>query len=173
MVTKEIADSNEIMIACHKRIKEESALRQKFEDSTNQLNEILNQQKYSGDVKCNQEHEVGIHVENESKCCLDHSLHYTADQDGNVQKRTPSYGFPRRFNGYCFKCNNHGHKAINCKVCFPAKVNEGKYAFHIQCYNCHYYGHFARDCKMQGSLKVWKRKEQASYVDAESVPNVR
>lgn len=26
MLTKEIADSNEIMIACHKRIKEESAL---------------------------------------------------------------------------------------------------------------------------------------------------
>ena len=42
MLTKEIADSNEIMIACHKRIKEESAPRQKFEDSTNHLNEILN-----------------------------------------------------------------------------------------------------------------------------------
>jgi len=26
---------------------------------------------------------------------------------------------------------------------------------------------------MQGSLKVWKRKEQASYADIESVPNVR
>ena len=31
MVTREIAESNEIMIACHKRIKEESALGQKFE----------------------------------------------------------------------------------------------------------------------------------------------
>ena len=39
MLSKEIADSNEIMITCHKRIKEESSLRQKFEDSTNQLNE--------------------------------------------------------------------------------------------------------------------------------------
>ena len=47
ILSKEIADSNEIMIACHKRIKEESALRQKFEDSTNQWNEILNQQKYT------------------------------------------------------------------------------------------------------------------------------
>ena len=47
MLTKEIADNNEIMIACHKRIKEESALRQKFEDNTNHLNEILNQQKHS------------------------------------------------------------------------------------------------------------------------------
>ena len=65
MVTKEIEDSNEIMIACHKRIKEESALRQKFEDSTNQLNEILSQQKYSivkkeSGVKCNHEHEAAI-----------------------------------------------------------------------------------------------------------------
>ena len=43
MLIKQIADNNEIMNAYHKRIKEESALRQKFEDSTNQLNEILNQ----------------------------------------------------------------------------------------------------------------------------------
>ena len=44
MLSKEIADSNEIMTPCHKRIKEESVLQQKFEDNTNQLNEILNQQ---------------------------------------------------------------------------------------------------------------------------------
>ena len=83
MLSKEIADSNEIMIACHKRIKEESALRQKFEDSTNHLNEILNQQKSSSieesDVKCNHEHEAAIsnsqkdQVENKSKCCPYHS----------------------------------------------------------------------------------------------------
>lgn len=100
MLTKENADSNEIMIACHKRIKEESAFRQKFEDSTNHLNEILNQQKYSSieesGVKCNHEHEAAIPVENKSKCCPDHSSHYIADQenwnkqqDWNVQKRTP------------------------------------------------------------------------------------
>ena len=79
MLTKEIADSNEIMIACHKRIKEESALRQKFEDSTNHLNEILNQQKCSSieesDVKRKHEHEATIPVENKSKCCPDHSPH--------------------------------------------------------------------------------------------------
>ena len=84
MLTKEIADSNEIMITCHKRIKEESALRQKFEDSTNKLNEILNQHKCSSieesGVKCNHEHEAAIQVENKSKCCPDHSFHYTADQ---------------------------------------------------------------------------------------------
>ena len=43
MVTRKIAESDEIIIAYHKRIKEESALRQKFKDSTNQLNEILSQ----------------------------------------------------------------------------------------------------------------------------------
>lgn len=178
MLTKEIADSNGIIIACHKRIKEESALWQMFEDSTNHLNEILNQQKCfsieQSDVKCIHEHEATISVENKSKCCPDHSPHYTAQhEDWNVQKRTPSYGYPRRFNGYCFRRNNYGHKAINCRSQFPANVSEGKYAFHIQCYNCHYYGHFARDCRMQGSLKVWKIKEQASYADAESVPNFR
>ena len=123
------------MIACHKRIKEESALRQKFEDSTNQLNEILNQQKYSSieesGVKCSHEHEAASQkdqVENKSKCCPNHSFHYTVDQenwnkqqDWNMQKRTPSYGYPRRFNGYCFRCNNYGHKAINCRVRFPVK----------------------------------------------------
>ena len=142
------------------------------------MNEILNQQKYSSieesDVKCNHEHEAAIPVENKSKCCPNHSSHYIAEhEDQNVQKRTPSYGYPRRFNGYCFRCNNYGHKAINCRVRLPTKVSEGKYAFHIQFYNCHYFGHFARDCRMQGSLKVWKRKEQASYADTESVPNVR
>ena len=150
MFTKEIADSNEIMIACHKRIKEESALRQRFEDSTNQLNEILNQQKCSSikesDVKCNHEHEAAILVENKSKCCSDHSSHYTTEHEvWNEQKRTPSYGYRRGFNGYCFRCNTYGHKAINCRVCLLAKVSEGTYAFHIQCYNCHYFGHFARD----------------------------
>ena len=84
------------MIACHKRIKEESALRKKLEDSTNHLNEILNQQKCSSieesDVKCNHEHEATIPVENKSKCCLDHSFHYTAEHEvWNEQKRTPSY----------------------------------------------------------------------------------
>ena len=143
------------------------------------MNEILNQQKLSSvrkesDEKCNHEHEAAISVENKSKCCPDHSSHYTAKHENwNMRKRTPSYGYPRRFSGYCFRCNNYGHKAINCRVHFPAKVSEGKYAFHIQCYNCHYYGHFARDCRMQGSLKVWKRKEQASYADAKSMPNVR
>ena len=174
MLTKEIADSNEIMIACHKRIKEESVLRQKFEDSTNQLNEILNQQKCSSDVKCKHEHEAAIPVEDKPKCCPDHSSHYTAKHEvQNEQRRTPSYGYPRRFNGYCFRCNGYGHKAINCRVRLLAKVSEGTYASHIQCFNCHYYGHFARDCKMQGSLKVWKRKEQTNYADAESMPNVR
>ena len=85
MLSKEIADSNEIMIACHKRIKEESALWQKFEDSTNQLNEILNQQKCSSikesDVKWKHEHEATIPVEEKSKCSPDHSSHYTAEHE--------------------------------------------------------------------------------------------
>ena len=83
MLTKEITDRNEIMIACHKRIKEESALRQKFEDNTNHLNEIPNQHKCSSieenDVKCNHEHEATILVENKSDCCPDHSSHYIAE----------------------------------------------------------------------------------------------
>jgi hypothetical protein len=178
MLSKEIAESNEMMIACHKSIKEKSALRQKFQDSTNQLNEILNQQKYSSieesDVKCKHEHEAAISVEKKSKCCPDHSFHYTVEYEvWNEQKTTPNYGYLRRFNGYCFRCNKYGHKAINCRVRLPAKVSAGTYASHIQCYNCHYFGHFSRDCRMQGSLKVWKRKEQASYADAELVPNVR
>ena len=191
MVTRKIAESDDIIIAYHKRIKAESALRQKFEDSTNQLNEILSQQKYSSikkesGVKCNHGHEAAIansqkdQVENESKCCPDHSFHNIADQqnwnkqqDRNMQKRTLSYGYPIKFNGYCHRCNNYGHKAINCKVRFPTKVNQSKYTFHIQCYNCHYYGHIARDCRMQGRLKVWKRKEQVGNTDAESMPKAR
>ena len=85
MLTKEIADSNEIIIAYHKRIKEESALRQKFEDSANHLNEILNQHKCSSieesGVKCNHEHEATIPIENKSKCCPDHSSHYTSKHE--------------------------------------------------------------------------------------------
>ena len=174
MLSKEIADSNEIMIAYHKRIKEESALRQKFEDSTNQLNEILYQERCSSDEKRKHEHEATIPVEDKSECCPDHFSHYTAEHEvRNEQKRTPNYEYPRRFNGYCFRCNRYGHKAINCRVHLPAKVSEGTYASHIQCFNCHYYGHFARDCKMQGSLQVWKRKEQVNPADAELVPNVR
>ena len=97
----------------------------------------------------------------EGRGALPRSSDWNKQQDRNMQKRTPSYGYPIRFNDYCYRCNNYGHKAINCRVRFPTKVNEGKYTFHIQCYNCHYYGHIARDCRMQGRLKVWKRKKQA------------
>jgi hypothetical protein len=48
------------------------------------------------------------------------------------------------FNGYCFSCNNFGHKALECKS--PEKKNSGRSNNLMRCWRCNYVGHTTKFC---------------------------
>lgn len=71
--------------------------------------------------------------------------------------------------GYCFCCNNYGHKSSYCQA--YGKHNKmrrnhnpcGPFPnYLIECYNCHNYGHIATRCTTRPPrpryTKVWRRK---------------
>jgi hypothetical protein len=77
------------------------------------------------------------------------------------------------FPGYCFTCNNFGHKVVDCRAYGRNVQARDVYVapYNIECYKCHNYGHIARDCRsmMKSSLKenidiiykkVWRRKQK-------------
>ena len=54
---------------------------------------------------------------------------------------------PKKFYGYCLKCNTYGHKASNCKVLKKIEKVPTSNRFvmlEIQCYRCGMVGHMAR-----------------------------
>ena len=67
--------------------------------------------------------------------------------------------YPMMFNGYCYKCNNYGHKSIHCKDHANITPRRNQDGFYVQCYNCYRYDHFTKHCRMQGPVKVWRRKK--------------
>ena len=66
------------------------------------------------------------------------------------------------FNGYYYKCNNYGHKAIHCRDDEKIRQEEIKMGFFVQCYKCDHYGHFTKYCWTHGPVKVWRRKQVKS-----------
>lgn len=52
----------------------------------------------------------------------------------------------------CFKCNRHGHKAINCRSSGHNSNQVKIVAQGQKCYNCGKLGHFARDCRLPKRL---------------------
>ena len=83
-------------------------------------------------------------------------------REGTSQRIFFSQRYPMMFNGYCYKCNNYSHKAIDCKDHEKITPRRNQGGFFVQCYNCYNYGHFAKDCWMQGPVKVWRRKKVQS-----------
>ena len=89
-----------------------------------------------------------------------HILKRSHDQqesrEGTSQRRLFPQRYPMMFNGYCYKCNNYGRKAIHCRAHdkITLRINQGGSS--VQCYNCYHYGHFAKHRWMQGQVKVWR-----------------
>ena len=57
------------------------------------------------------------------------------------------------FRGYCYSCNNYGHKVSSCQA--YGRLNKIRRNhepsgplpnYPVECYNCHNYGHTARRC---------------------------
>jgi hypothetical protein len=98
---------------------------------------------------------------------LRHEFKRTTSQRGSLASRYQSF-----FPGYCFTCNNFGHKVVDCRAYGRNVQARDVYVppYNIECYKCHNYGHIAHDCRsmMESSLKenidirykkVWRRKK--------------
>ena len=98
----------------------------------------------------------------------------------NFQQRNHSKSF-YVFNGYCFNCNNYGHKISNCQFLKAPTTFVGRNRFFplrnydIECFNCHNFGHIATHCRNISqqqhrrtlepiSSKVWKKKQPKSLI---------
>ena len=62
------------------------------------------------------------------------------------------------FNGYYYKCNNYGHKAIHCRYHENITLRRNQDGFS----NCCRYDHFTKHCRMVGHVKFWRRKKVQS-----------
>jgi hypothetical protein len=166
----------------------------KFEKSSSALEDILNQQISPSDKTGIGYDHKQKHIEEEKSFKLprkteerpkshtngskdsnsrvkdhDQSRHdKKASQRSPFQRRPSAPRYQSLFPGYCFSCNNFGHKAIDCKAyARNTQVrNRGIYN-NVECYKCHNYGHIARDCRSSmtkpsrpGYKKVWKRKQE-------------
>jgi hypothetical protein len=64
------------------------------------------------------------------------------------RRETPSWMNQRRyesvFNGYCFSCNEYGHKALDCR--HHGRKQFGGFNNSIRCWNCNHVGHIVAHC---------------------------
>jgi hypothetical protein len=87
------------------------------------------------------------------------------------QRRSFNSRYQSLFFGYCFTCNNSGHKVVDY-IDYERNVQARNLyvaPYNIECYKFHNYGHIARDCRsmMDTSMnentnirykKIWRRK---------------
>ena len=71
----------------------------------------------------------------------------------------------QNFNGYCFKCNNYGHKAAHCRMIETLKeiFTNNRFAClklnKIECFRCGKVEHIARHCIANFSIECFKYKK--------------
>ena len=66
---------------------------------------------------------------------------------------------PKKFYGYCLKCNTYGHKASDCKVLKKIKkvpTSNRSIVLKIQCFKYGMFGHMAKQCMEDVSIKYFK-----------------
>ena len=84
-------------------------------------------------------------------------------KDVTSERRYFSPMYQSFFYGYCFTCNNFGHRAIDYKAC-GRKVQARNGGVHMnynaECYNYHNYEHMERDCRsaMNHNVEWYKWK---------------
>jgi hypothetical protein len=75
-------------------------------------------------------------------------LEATHTPQSKFRRETPSWMNQRKyesvFNGYCFSCNEYGHKALDCR--HHGRKQIGRFNNNIRCWNCNLVGHIATHC---------------------------
>ena len=73
------------------------------------------------------------------------------------QRRSFTSRYQSLFYGYCFTCNNFGHKVVDCRSYGRNGQERNVYVapYNIEFYKCHNYGHISHDCRsmMKYSMK--------------------
>jgi hypothetical protein len=97
---------------------------------------------------------VSTHSRNKSNTTKfrrsDHGRHPEAihSPQSKFRRETPSWMNQRRyesvFKGYCFACNEYGHKALDCR--HHGRKQIGRFNNNIRCWNCNHVGHIAAHC---------------------------
>ena len=87
-----------------------------------------------------------------------------------TSRRNQTFKYEKCFNGYCFSCNQFGHKALDCKH-YPRRSVERNQTpryeknFNGYCFSCNQFGHKALNCRIHArrsvgspnnSLRCWK-----------------
>jgi hypothetical protein len=101
------------------------------------------------------------------------------DRKNTITRRNPPNKY--LFIGYCYSCNNFGHKAVHCKAYGQYNnINVQRYKnnryntekrnynsfsplqnFNIECQKCNNYGHKTRECRLpMQSLKIGNPNKQ-------------
>jgi hypothetical protein len=104
----------------------------------------------------------------------------------NKKELTNKFIFRRSsqmFKGYCYSCNNYGHKVSDCQA--YGKHNKIRRNHNpcgplpnylIECYNCHNYGHISRRCTTRPPrpryTKVWRIKSEVQNKNNDEDPTL-
>ena len=167
-----------------KRKIDEGSIKSKFENSSSILYDILSIQRPSSDmfglgfVKEKKPENFPITNKKGGKKSYAKILKTPAKKEVNKkaglisQDENRNNIAPKRpnrylqiFLGYCYSCNNFGHKALNCRTkrkeseykkmpsSIKTKGNKNIFLllqqYDIECYKCNNHGHMARDCKLK------------------------
>ena len=125
-----------------------------------------------GSITCFSCHKPG-HI---AAYCKTKQIH-SNQQRMQQKRRTPqarkwkgqsSTRYTNHFHGYCYACNEFGHKYVDCKLCSKrgmkyytsAQMHLGQ----IRCYVCLKRGHKAKDCKLPYILKNSKQMMKSNPI---------
>ena len=76
--------------------------------------------------------------------------------------------YTNRFHGYCFSCNEFGHKSVECKLCSKRGTkyytSAQTYLGKIRCYVCLELVHKAKDCKLPYTLNNSRQMMESNQI---------
>ena len=77
------------------------------------------------------------------------------------QRRSFTSRYQSFFYGYCFTCNNFGHKVVDCRVYGRNAQTRDVYVdpYDMECYKFHNYGHIA------GNYRIVKKTSMKENID--------
>ena len=86
----------------------------------------------------------------------------------NKWKGQPLTRYINHFHGYCYACNNFGHKLVECKLCSKGSIkyytSAQTYLGKIICYVCLKLGHKEKDCKLPYTLKDSRQMMESNQI---------